>query len=376
LQALEQVMRERSAGDEATALYELDRIAQAVHRPFAEYARAEGITLWGHAPLAVHFDARRELYASGLTSELLFLPVPKGAGAHLSQYTASLQALGRRWFFAFPELGAQLRDELGLSDRVRLVDPRTGFDERYAYAAFGPWLPALFAEIMLSLRLGNAYVTALRDQVVAAGPAAAHARAHGEYLSAEPPLLLRWHAALFTLEHLGRRDDAKRHRAVLAQALPDTAQILLPLADGRRIALPTPFMLGFTEELAQAVLDARIDALGGVPLGEWPGLAQPLEDAREHERLSHELSRRVPRNAGAAELLSAAWLAAEHSGDSSMALARLRQALSPRVETAARPAAAPSVRKPRSLHAAVRDPRTLRRAIELGAAFSPPRSQR
>jgi hypothetical protein len=82
---------------------------------------------------------------------------------------------------------AELRDELGLSDQMRLIDPRMGFDERYAYAAFGPWLPALFAEIMLSRRLGNAYVTALRDQVVATAAAAARARAHGEYLGAEPP---------------------------------------------------------------------------------------------------------------------------------------------------------------------------------------------
>jgi hypothetical protein len=372
LQALEQVVRERSGADGAAALYELDRIAQAVHRPLSEYARAEGITLWGHAPLAVHFDARDELYARGLTSELLFVSVPERFGAHLNDYTASLQALGRRWFFAFPGLGAKLRDELGLSDRVRLVDPRLGFDERSAYAAFGPWLPALFAELMLTMRLGNAYVTALRDQVMASGAAAARTSAHGEYLSAEPPPLLRWHTALFALEHLGRHDDAKRHRAVLEEALPDTAQTLLPLADGRQIALPTAFMLRLTEQLAQAVLEARLDALGGVPLGEWPGLGQSVEDAREQVRLSHELAHGVPRNVDAARLLGAAWLAAEHSADSGSALVRLRQALSPRAEPATQPARAPAARKRRSLRAALADPRTLRRAIELGSAFSPP----
>jgi hypothetical protein len=376
LQALEQVLRERSGGGEAAALYELDRIAQAVHRPLSDYARAEGIPLSGHAPLAVHFDARHELYARGLTSELLFLSVPERFGAHLNDYTASLQALGRRWFFAFPRLGAELREELGLSDRVRLVDPRLGFDERSAYAVFGPWLPALFAELMLTMRLGNAYVTALRDQVVASGAAAARARAHGEYLSAEPPLLLRWHTALLALEHLGRHDDAERHRALVGQALPDTAQTLLPLSDGRHIALPTAFMRRLTEQLAQTLLEARLEALGSVPVGEWPGLTQSVEDAREQVRLSHELVQGVPRNMNAAQLLGAAWLLAAQRGDSGVALARLRQALSPRAAPAARPALARAAHRPRSLRAALRDPSALRRAIELGSAFSRPRTLR
>lgn len=377
LQALEHVARERSTDADAAVLSELDRIAQAIHLPLSEYARAEGVALLGHTPLAVHFEANHEHYARGLTPELLFLPVPSGVGAQLSDYTSSMQALARRWFFAFPKLAEQLRDELSLSDRTRLIDPRQGFDERSAYAAFGPWLPALFAELALGLRLGNAYVTALRHQVVASGVAATRARAHGEYLSSEPPPLLRMHAALLALETLGRHDEAKRQRGALAEALPDTTEILLPIADGRHLSLPTAFMVALTEQLSRTVLDTRLDALGGVPLAEWPGFAQTLEDAREQVSLSRELIHGTPRSTDAAQLLSAAWLASDRNDDSTTALARLRKALSPRAEPATRRAEAlPSARKARSLHAALHDPRTLRRAIVLGAAFSPPRSQR
>lgn len=377
LQALEHVVRERS-GDTAAdveALFEIDRIAQATQRPLAEYARAEDIALLGRTPLAVHFEANPSHYARGLTAELLFLSVPRGAGARLSDYTTALQALGRRWFFAFPKLAEQLRDELGLSDRARLVDPRDGFDEQSAYAAFGPWLPALFAEVALGLRLGHGYVTALRHQVVAAGPAATHARAHGEYLGSEPPPLLRMHAARVALdEGLSRHEEAKRHRAALAEALPDATEILLPLADGRSVALPAAFMVQLTEEVSRAVLETRIDALGGVPLAQWPGFPQTLEDAREQVALSREPLHGAPRSADAARLLGAAWLAADHGGDPEAALGRLRRALSPRAEPTALKEAAPSARRPRSLHDAFRDPRTLRNAILIGAAFSPPRS--
>jgi hypothetical protein len=379
LQALEQVARERNTPGEAASLFELDRIAQAAQRPLSEYARAEDLTLLGHTPLAVHFEAQPQHYARGLSSQLLFLPVASGAGAALDDYTKALQALGRRWFSAFPTLGEELRDALGLSDRTRLVDPRHGFDERSAFAAFGPWLPALFAEVALSLRLGNAYVTALRHQVVASGAAATRARAQGEYLSSEPPPLVRMHAALFALEALGRRDEAKRHRAALDEALPDATQISIPLADGRFIALPAAFMLGLTEQLSQAVLEAPLDALGAVPLGEWPGLSQTLEEAREQITLSRELMQGSARNADAAQLLSAAWLAVEQHEEPAV-LARLRSALSPRTEPAKhRAAAAPTVpgeHRPRSLHAALHDPRTLRNAVLIGAAFSPPRSTR
>jgi len=379
LQALEHVVRERSTEADAAALFELDRIAQATQHPLSAYARAEDITLLGHTPLAVHFEARQEHYARGLTQELLFLPVPSGLGAQLSDYTTAIQALGRRWLFAFPKLAEQLRDELGLSDRTRLIDPRHGFDERSAYAAFGPWLPALFAELALSLRLGNAYVTALRHQVIATGAAATRARPNGEYLSTEPPPLLRMHAALVALEAIGRHDEAKHQRAALAEALPDTSETLLPLADGRYLALPTAFMVKLTEQLSHDVLDARLDTLGGVPLAEWPGLAQTLEEAREQVSLSRELMHGTPRNANAAQLLSAAWLVADQSADAPAALTRLRKALAPRGEAAeakARIATVASPRRPRSLNAALHDPRTLRSAIVLGAAFSPPRSIR
>jgi hypothetical protein len=374
LQALEQVARERETDPDSAWLFELDRIAATAQRPLSAYARAKELPFIGHTPLAARFDTRPEHYAHGLTRALLFLPA-RGTGASLEHYALAMQALGRRWFEAFPQLGDELRDERDLQRSVALVDARYGFDERAAYAAFGPWLPALFADVMLSLRFGNAYVTALRHQVVARGPLALRAFAQGETLGREPPMLLRMHAALHVLEALGRRDEAKLHRAALAKALPDTSQILFPVAGGNHVALPSAFMISLTEELASALLETRLPALGGVPLLEWPGLPQTLEDAREQLSLSRELLQGVPRNADPAQLLSAAWLAAEQH-DPALVLAGLRRALSPRAIAARQAPAVPSARAPRTLHAAFRDPRTLRSAILLGAALSPPRTIR
>jgi hypothetical protein len=303
--------------------------------------------------------------------------VPPGLGTQLDDYTAILHELGRRWYAALPELATDLQAQLGVGERMRLLEAQSSYDAASIQACFGPWLPALFADTALTLRLGTGYVTGLRKSV-AADAHVTHGQAEGSYLSGRPPALLRLRAASNALTALGRHDEAAHHAKAFAAEHQGLERSYLPLADSRMLVLDSSHWLAFVDALSQVLLHAPQAALGGVALRDVPGLSQSLEEQREQRALAQSIAgKRVPSRLDAAQLLCGALLAWDSGIDPELALAQFQQALAPRAarDPQAERVASPA-RKPRSLHAAFRDPRTLRSAIILGAAFERPRSQR
>lgn len=368
LQLLERRLENNAAEPSATVLTVVDAVAKACQQPLVDYTDAEDIAWFGRTPLSVRGHVEEGLHARGLTRELLPLGVRPAVGTHLNDYAKVVHGLGQRWVTALPGLLSQLQTRLSLPPQMRLVDVRQGYDERMVYASFGPWLPALCADILLTLRLGNGYVTVLRREVIAAGDKATRASHKAGMLSADPPPLLRLHAALLVLDMLGRHDDVHRHQALVADALDDTSHCQLPLAGGSALTIGSDYLLALTEDITRNVLEVRAPALGGVSLSQWPGLSQTLEDAHEQVLLSQTLNRSdAPAGTDAAQLLSAAWLAWDAGGDPQVLLARLHKALAPRQKVAAKVEVLAEKPRPRSLHAAFRDRATIRAAIVLGA---------
>jgi len=372
LQLLERRLENNADEPSATVLTVIDAVAKACQQPLVEYTDAENIVWFGRTPLSVRGHVEDGLHARGLTRELLPLgvrPAQPSEGTHLNDYAKVVHGLGRRWVAALPGLLSQLQTRLSLPSQMRLVDVKQGYDERMVYASFGPWLPALCADILLTLRLGNGYVTVLRRAVIASGDGATQATHKAGMLTAEPPLLLRLHAALLVLDLLGRHDDARRHQELVAAEPIDTSRSRLPLSGGQSLSIGTDYLLAITEDITRNILEVRAPALGGVSLSDWPGLSQTLEDAHEQVLLSQTLKRSdVPHGTDAAQVLSAAWLAWDAGGDPEILLARVHKALAPRAKAvAAKEPVAVAKARPRSLHAAFRDPATIRAAIVLGA---------
>ena len=368
LQLVERRLENNAAEPSATVLTVIDAVAKACQQPLVEYADAENVVWFGRAPLSVLGHVEDGLHARGLTRELLPLGVRSSVGTHLNDYTKVVHDLGRRWVAALPGLLTQLQTRLSLPPQMRLVDVKQGYDERMVYASFGPWLPALCADILLTLRLGNGYVTVLRRAVIASGDKATQATHRAGMLSEDPPPLLRLHAALLVLDGLGRHDDARRHQELVAQALEDTSRSQLPVVGGRALSIGTDYLLAITEDITRNILEVRAPALGGVSLSDWPGLSQTLEDAHEQVLLSQALNRSdAPVGVDAAQLLSAAWLAWDAGSDPEILLTRLHKALAPRAKASETKEPVAVKARPRSLHAAFRDPATIRAAIVLGA---------
>jgi hypothetical protein len=375
LGVLERAFRERARDvDGALRLAELDRIAEACHAPLREYAQAEGLELQGLHPVASR-SLRPQAAESG--DELLVLPVGAGFGAQLGDYAAALHELGRRWYFALPELAEELERELGVAPRLRLLEARGEYDAASVHAYFGPWLPALFADLALTLRLGSGYASGLR-KMLASDAQPTRARADGALLHGTPPSLLRMRAALAALEALGQHDEAERHAKAFAAEHTELERSYLPLADGRALVVDSSYLLDFTDLVAKVVLDEERASLGGVPLSAVPGLSQALEERREQRLLAQAIAaKRPPERADPLQLLGGALLAWDTGADARLVVEQLQRTLSPpdarKTEAAAR--SVPRAPAPRTLRSALRDRRTLRAAIELGAAFERPRSE-
>jgi hypothetical protein len=356
-----------------------DSIVEAVHAPLRAYADAKGLRLRGRHPFAIRLPLPASSRA--LHEQVLLVPVAPDFGARLDDYVELLHQLGGRWFFAFPKLAQDCNAQLDLSQRVRLPDPRVGYTEASVRASFGPWLPALFADLVLTLRLGAGYVAGLVRSTLDSSEVV-RARSEGDRLSHVPPVVLRVQVALLALTRLGKQRSAERLRDAFAEAHPALEQSYLPLADGRLMVLPTAYLLAIAQPLAQFLLDTPHAALGGVPLVDLP-FAQSLEDGREHqERLAArlvagELSERVD----PAQLVAAALLAWQAGTSAELLISKLHAALAPQraYQTLADRAQLASARvaagRPQSLRSAFRDPRTLRRAVALGAAFEPARGR-
>jgi hypothetical protein len=184
-------------------------------------------------------------------------------------------------------------------------------------------------------------------------------------------------AALTALAALGQEDDAERQADAFAAEHEGLERSYLPLQGGRALVVDSSYLLEFTDLVAAAVLDTPRDALGRIPLTAVPGFSQSLEERRDQRALAQALlAGRVPERPDPVQLLCGALLAREAGVDARDALARLQQALAPRTtREVAKSRARQAAAAPRSVHAALRDPRTLRTAILLGAAFERPRSE-
>jgi hypothetical protein len=262
---------------------------------------------------------------------------------------------------------------------MHLPSARAGYDEPCVQACFGPWLAALVADLVLTLRLGRGYVAGLRQLVAAHGARATSAWASGKYLSSEPPPVLRMHVALAALTVLGQHAEATRQREALEAALGDTSRSYLPVDDGRYFVLGTEYLRGVTDEIVDTCLQLNDPKLGGAPLLQWPGLRQPAAAEREQAGLAESLATgKTPSHTDASRLLTAALLAWDAGHDPQRVLASLHRALAPTPpRAAARPIGPKKVASRRvNLLAAVRDPAGLRRAIVLGAALEPRRTGR
>ena len=383
LEVLERIADERAREPDRAHLAELDAILEAAHAPLRRHAETEGLALRGRYPFALRAPLPEAQSSRQWTDQLLLVPVARSAGARLIDHHNALSELGRRWFFSLPELPEEVWGELDLAQRVRLPDPRVSYDENSVRASFGPWLPVLFADVALTLRLGAGHVAGLvrgsadEDQVT-------RARSDGAYLSPQPPTAVRMRVALATLTSLGQGAEAERQRESFRRLHPATEQSYLPLSDGRLLVLPTAYLFVLSDELSSFLLESRLDALGGVPLGQLPALTQTIEVAREQGRVAKAALRGpLPAHVDAALLLGAALLAWQDGGEPDALLARLHERLAPQAAPTRGPKrgrAARAVGAPRTLHAALRaalrDPARLRSAIAIGAAFEPPRSRR
>lgn len=369
---IETILRQRSA-DETPELRAGERVAELAAAPFVEFCRVQGIAYDARPFLAVRHAGRvdRSLHHE----ELPFSLVPVSADARNDPRAMPMVAreVGETIFFGVPGLGRTLASGLSLPEALAL--PSTAHEVRPAYlrAAFGPYLPDLFADLYATSLFGPAYAEALFALAEHPGVrrAAHRMQSYERWISPHPPLALRFAFVLEVLEALGRVSEAKRLRARWDRLFEGVTHYLFPAIDGSAAKIPVEFVQKTVAAMASRIIEFHHPTLEGFRILDIPGLgylhAEHSAVVRSTKALLEE---RVPHERPLLVIAAAALLAQE------------KPALSPQLAELARralrgdhrvTATAPKARRPaqssRGIAAMMRDPETLAEAVALGAAL-------
>jgi hypothetical protein len=364
---LEVVARQR--GDEAADLRAAERVAQIAAAPFAEFCRAQDVPYRPRPALAVRHGGRVERAIRN--DDLPFSIVTVSADARRDPRTIPLIAreIGEAIFFDVPGLASAMAKGLSLPEALHL--PATASDMRPAYlrAAFGPFLADLFADLYATSLFGPAYAEALLH--VASHPRvrrdAYRVQSHERWVSAHPPLALRFAFVTEVLERLGRVSEAKRLRHRWEVLNEGADGYVFPAADGSAVKLPKETVHQIVANIAPSIIDFHHPTVEGFRLLDIPGLGYLHAEHAAVTRSMRELAHgRVPHEPPLLVLAATVLLAAEKP-----ALASTLVELAWRAIRGDHHAIRIATERPRSqpLGAMIRDRRTLAQAVALGAAL-------
>ncbi len=384
-----EALRASQSPARASERAELEAFARDFGAPLEAYLREEGVGLKRRSFVVLTESgpaAASLLPALRAYTRHFPIVVPEGADG-LEGYVTTARERARALSEDAPGLLQRLRRAHGWPEFLLLPGSEARLSPELLVSlrgAFGVWLPALLAEILLTLQLGPSYAAYLSDFP---GPLTAGAGSHPRLLGDQPPRLLRLHAALGTLEFLGHFEESGRLERKLEKQFGERPS--LPLQDEAPQAPKLPYELwrAELEGLLESVLEDVQPALGGRSLLDARGVAFSHGEQARAQRLAALLRDRDADLGAHGELrardwLSAALLVREDGGLSENELAlRLRHALhgprrARRSEKKTRLAAPPAANgRPERLEALLRDPAAIRDAVALGALLGPRRQR-
>jgi hypothetical protein len=375
LHYLETMARQRTTGASAFVA-DADAIADACYSPLLEFSRAQELDLSTSQPVVVTGDWDLSIVPRFASTRVAPLRLPSGFGRSLWRWPALAHEVAHDFYVSLEPLDRELHARLRLPHEVQLPTSPGEIDGAWLRQLFGAWLPEVFADVLGTVTMGPAYVETMRRAF--RNPSSPQRTAailqDNALIDSHPPARLRLYMATRVLHHLGRHEEAD---ALWEQWETDHADVTLyylPLGGQ---------WLGLADEGLHTIADAVIDELvqgpwpelDGFHLRDIPGLAYLHAEHAEVERLANDLVRgdtvrANPRSIVAAAVLAAAAQPTLH--DQILEAARRSiVGVGAEREEAEAPRRQPSGTIGEALVASWRQPRAIRDAIVLGAAFTP-----
>ena len=318
IQGLEELLRYLSAmaqqrtSGRSSFLADADAMADACYAPILEFAAVQGLDLRTTRPVSVAGDWSLSIVPRFASTRVAPLRLPAGFDDNLWRWPAIAHEVAHDFYFSLENIERDLRDRLGLPDRVEVPMSETELDGGWLRRVYGAWLPEVFADLFGTLMLGPAYVeTMVRSFRNPGSPQRTAAIFQdGGVIDEHPPEQLRVYMATRVLHHLGQHESADELWERWQNDHPDVRFYYLPLGGN---------WVGLSEESIHAVADSMLDVLlqrpwpelDGFQLLKIPGLAYLQAEHATVERLMNPLADGEVVDADPRWIIAAAVLAAK-----------------------------------------------------------------
>ncbi|MGB8332211.1 MAG: hypothetical protein WCE62_18955 [Polyangiales bacterium] len=355
-----------------------DEMADACYAPLLEFAATQGLELSTSQPLVVPGDWEPSIIPRFASTRVAPIRLPMGFEDSLWHWPEIAHAVSHDFFYSLHDLDRQLRDRLGLPERVELPRSSPELDGSWLRRLFGAWLPEIVADAISTLLLGPAYVEAMARTLrnpASAQRTAAIFQTNGQ-IDPHPPARLRLYMATRVLHHLGRHREAERLWEQWEGEHSEVRFYYLPLG-GQWVGLSDDAVHSIADSLIDVLLQQGWPELDGFQLLNVPGLPYLHAEHANVQRIVDSLSRGQAVKGNARWIMAAAVLAAAAQPtlhDQILETARrsivgLGTAQAPIDRAEAKP------RRYRSIGGALigslGEPHALDEAIALAAAFTP-----
>ncbi len=369
----------------AGMLADVDACIDALAQPIYDNANGEGMVVMRRRSLAlVDVDGER-LEAAFARTPIAPVVVPRELGDAPERWVMLGRVVGRRMLLDVPGWAGEHYEDLGLPPALMLPPSHAGYDPETASAAFGVWLPELFADAFAAFCLGPAYVAWLVDTLARKGEPMQLliGYSRGRFLHGLPPSELRVQTGLAVLTRLGLHAEERKLRARFDGLSGPKESLYLPFDDGAAARIPLSFMLARLSELLERMLDDPHAALGDDTWLDVPGFGYLHAEHSTAESAAKRLAAGQPVHATPRIVIAAAQLAVQANAKARGLVAQtLRRSIRgagtletvPDVYQKLAPAQSGREGARReTVGAVLRDKRALREAFVLGTAFAPRR---
>jgi hypothetical protein len=352
-----------------------DAMADACYAPLIEFANAQGLDLKTSQPVVVTGDWDLSIVPRFASTRVAPLRLPVGFEHSLWGWPAIAHEVAHDFYYSLEPLDRELRARLRLPHEVELPMSSSELDSAWLRQLFGAWLTEVFADVMGTVALGPAYVETMRRAF--RNPSSPQRTAaifqDNALIDEHPPARLRLYMATRVLHHLGRHKEADTLWEQWEAEHADVRLYYLPLG-GQWVGLSDEALHSIADSVIDVLIQDRWPELEGFHLRDIPGFAYLHAEHAEVERLSDRLARGETVDADVRWIMAGAVLAAAAQPalhDQILEAAR-RSIVGVGAE---REEVEPSRRRPsgtigEALVASLRDPKAIREAIVLGAAFT------
>ena len=278
LRVTSELAAQRRNPEKLLLLGDADALAEACYRPLVEHARGNGIRLLSSRAATFLGEKELAIFTSFIPTGLAPIMLPSAWATEIGWWPALAHEIGHDFHASVVGLDAELHFRSGLPHGGQLPAAEALVGPADVRAAYGAWLPELFADLFGTLMLGAAYVTtmvwAFADsknipRVLAALPKDPNAwQTYDEH----PPAHLRVVLACRQLATMGFPGEARvledewRHR----HGMPDA--LLLPTRDKAVLHVAEEPYVAFGAALTAYIYQTGFETLAGFSLRSMPGL--------------------------------------------------------------------------------------------------------